>query len=519
MCGEGLKVRTALVSVYDKEGIVDFCRTLHQVGVEIISSGGTAEALKKARIPVKEISEITGFPEMLDGRVKTLHPIIHAGILARRTKEHLQQLENNNIKPIDLVVVNLYPFKETLQKTKNFYEIIEKIDIGGPSLVRGAAKNHEYVAVVVSPKQYDKVRNELIQNNAELSRNTLRELAMEAFAETAAYDALISQYFLAKFSLERMPIKFTPTFEKMYDCRYGENYQQKASFYKEPFAIETVVAAARQLNGKELSFNNIFDANAAIELVREFKEPAAAIIKHTNPCGVAVAAGIDKAFADAFACDKLSAFGGIIALNRPCDIKAAKQIISFFNEVVIAPAYDEKAFQELSKKKNLRVLELKGIGAVAGKKGLDFKKVAGGLLLQEKDSATLAKNSLKIVTKKHPNEHEMKSLEFAWVVAKHVKSNAIVLAKGTRTTGIGAGQTSRVDAVKIAIEKARKNAKGSVMASDAFFPFKDSVSIAAKAGITAIIQPGGSLKDADIIKEADKKKIAMVFTGIRHFKH
>ena len=514
-----MKIRRALVSVYDKEGIVDFCRTLHQIGVEIISSGGTAEALRKARVPVKEISEITDFPEMLDGRVKTLHPFIHAGILARRTPDHLQQLEKNGIKPIDLVVVNLYPFKETLEKTKNYDEIIEKIDIGGPSLVRGAAKNHEYVAIVVSPRQYDKVRTEIIQNNSELKKETLRNLASEAFAETAAYDAMISQYFLSKFELSSMPEKFTPTFEKMYDCRYGENYQQKASFYREPFATEAGVASARQLNGKELSFNNIFDANAAIDLVKEFREPAAVIIKHTNPCGVAVAATIDKAFGDAFACDKLSAFGGIIALNRPCDLKTAKQITSFFNEVVIAPAFDEKALEELIRKKNLRVLEMKGLGTIKEERGLDFKKVAGGLLLQEKDSATLDRNSLKIATKKQPDGNEMKSLEFAWIVAKHVKSNAIVLAKGTRTTGIGAGQTSRVDAVKIAIAKARKNAKGSVMASDAFFPFKDSVSIASKAGIASIIQPGGSLKDADVVREADKKKISMVFTGIRHFKH
>jgi phosphoribosylaminoimidazolecarboxamide formyltransferase/IMP cyclohydrolase len=514
-----LRVRRALVSVYDKEGIVEFCKTLHQLGVEIISSGGTAEALRKARVPVKEISEITGFPEMLDGRVKTLQPAIHAGILARRTPEHLQQLEKNNFKPIDLVVVNLYPFKETLEKTKNYDEIIEKIDIGGPSLVRGAAKNHEYVAVVVSPKQYEKVRSELIQNNAELGKETLRQLASDAFAETAAYDALISQYFLGKFLLERMPEKFTPTFEKMYDCRYGENYQQKASFYKEPFPTEEGVSSAKQLNGKELSFNNIFDANAAIGLVKEFGEPTAVIIKHTNPCGVAVAATISQAFADAFACDKLSAFGGIIALNRTCDLKTAKLITSFFNEVVIAPNYDEEATQELVKKKNLRVLELRGLSTNIEEKGLDFKKVAGGLLLQEKDSTTLDRSSLKTVTKRQPDKGQMQSLEFAWIVAKHVKSNAIVLAKGTRTTGIGAGQTSRVDAVKIAIEKARKSAKGSVMASDAFFPFKDSVSIAAKAGITAIIQPGGSLKDEAVIKEADKKKIVMLFTGIRHFKH
>jgi len=514
-----LKVRRALVSVYDKAGIVEFCKTLHQLGVEIISSGGTAETLRKARVPVREISEITGFPEMLDGRVKTLQPAIHAGILARRTPEHLQQLEKNNFRPIDLVVVNLYPFKETLGKTKNFEEIIEQIDVGGPSLVRGAAKNHQYVAVVVSPKQYEKVRSELIQNNAELSKITLRELASEAFAETAAYDALISQYFLAKFSLSSMPEKFTPTFEKMYDCRYGENYQQKASFYREPFAIESGIATAKQLNGKELSFNNIFDANAAIELVKEFREPCAAIIKHTNPCGVAVAASIDKAFGEAFACDKLSAFGGIIALNRACDLKTARQITSFFNEVIIAPAYEESALSELKKKKNLRVLELKGLGTNVEEKGLDFKKVAGGLLLQEKDATTLDRNSLKVVSKRQPEKGQIQGLEFAWIVAKHVKSNAIVLAKGTRTTGIGAGQTSRVDAVKIAIEKARKNAKGSVMASDAFFPFRDSVSIAAKAGITAIIQPGGSLKDADVVKEADRKKIAMLFTGIRHFKH
>lgn len=514
-----MKVRRALVSVYDKTGIVDFCRTLHQLGVEIISSGGTAEELRKARIPVKDISEITGFPEMLDGRVKTLHPLIHAGILAKRTPDHLQQLEKNTIKPIDLVIVNFYPFRETLSKTNDFNEIIEKIDIGGPSLVRGAAKNHEYVAVIVSPRQYDKVRNELIQNNADLEGKILKELASEAFAETAAYDALVSQYFLSKFELSSMPEKFTPTFEKMYDCRYGENYQQKASFYKEPFSVEKGISGTKQLNGKELSFNNIYDANAAVELVKEFSQTAAVIIKHTNPCGVAVADSLEKAFGEAFACDKLSAFGGIIALNRKCDLKTAKQITSFFNEVVIAPGYEKEALEELKKKKNLRVLEMEGLGSMSEEKGLDFKKVAGGLLLQEKDNITLDHNSIKIVTKKQPDKLHMESLEFAWIVAKHVKSNAIVLAKGKKTVGIGAGQTSRVDAVKIALEKARKNAKGSVLASDAFFPFKDSITLAAKAGIVSVIQPGGSLKDEDVVKEADKKKISMVFTGIRHFKH
>ncbi len=513
------RIKTALISVYDKTGVVEFAKLLHRLNVEIISSGGTAALLKKNKVPVKEISKLTGSPEMLDGRVKTLHPKIHAGILAKGTKEHAAELKKHKIPQIDLVVVNLYPFKDTVSKTDNLQKIIEEIDIGGVALLRGAAKNFERVTVVCSTKQYEKVSQELISSNGVVSNKTRQELAIEAFSLTAGYDSLISNFFWEKFAKSMFPQNFTPTFEKVQDLRYGENYQQKAALYREPLRPEPSVAYGKILQGKEMSFNNFLDAEAAVECVKEFSNPAVSIVKHTNPCGVAEAKTISQAFLDALECDKKSAFGGIIALNRACDAQTAREITSFFNEVVIAPSFDKNALELFSKKPNLRLLEVQGLGTEPSRQAHDFKKIVGGLLAQERNLSVLSKNQLKFVTKKNPSSTELESMLFAWKVSKHVKSNAIVLAEGTKTIGLSGGQTSRIDAVKIAIEKAGARAKGAILASDGFFPFPDSIEFAAGAGISCIIQPGGSVKDNDLISMADKKNISMVFTGVRNFKH
>jgi len=517
-----LKVRRALLSVTDKEGLAPFAKELYRLGVELIATGGTFKAIAAAKVPVKKIEDVTGFPEMLDGRVKTLHPRIHAGILADRSKKgHLDTLEKHGIQPIDLVVVNLYQFKETItKKGVSLKEAIENIDIGGPTMVRAAAKNFEGVAIVTSPGQYNKVVDELRKNSCSLSQRTREKLAAKAFEETAAYDTTVSHFVQNKFlGRQVFPEKLSLTFEKVQDLRYGENWHQKAAFYREPLARKASVASARQLQGKGLSFNNINDSNAAIELVKEFHDPSAVLIKHANPCGVASDKSLATAFERALACDKTSAFGSIIALNRKCDLATAKQITSFFNEVVIAPSFDKKALETLQKKKNLRVLLLPGLEKPHAMRGIDFKAVEGGALVQSLDSHRLKKADCKIVTKKQPSEQEMSDLLFAWSVAKFAKSNAIVLAKGNATVGVGAGQMSRIDSTEIAIKKSKGRHKGSVLASDAFFPFRDNVDVAAKAGITAIIQPGGSVKDAEVIKAADEHGIAMVFTGVRHFRH
>ncbi len=512
--------KLALVSVSDKTGLADFVKQLDELGFEIVSTGGTARAVEEAGVKVVSVEKLTGFPEILDGRVKTLHPKIHAGILADRSKkEHLEKLEEHGIQPIGLVVVNLYPFKETIANgSVSLKEAVEGIDIGGPSLVRAAAKNHESVAVVTSPGQYASVLEELRKNKGCISMQKRQELAARAFEMTAAYDATISSFLHNRFlPHEKFPLRETFTLEKVKELRYGENWHQKAALYKYPLASGLV--KAEQLNGKEMSFNNYNDANAALSLVQEFNEAGAVIIKHANPCGVAVAENISDAFKNALECDRTSAFGSVIALNRECDSATAMQVASFFNEVLIAPSFDETAMQVLKKKKNLRILEMPGLGEKHFGQSLSLKPICGGVLLQTPDEILLNESELKVVSKKKPSHQEMLDLKFAWAVAKHAKSNAIVLAKGLATVGIGAGQMSRIDSTEIAVKKSNGRCKDSVLASDSFFPFRDNVDLAAKSGITAIIQPGGSIQDKEVIKAANEHGIAMLFTGIRHFNH
>jgi phosphoribosylaminoimidazolecarboxamide formyltransferase/IMP cyclohydrolase len=536
-----VKVRRALISVSDKTGIVDFARELNKLEVEILSTGGTAKLLKDNNIPAKEVSEYTGFPEMLDGRVKTLHPKIHGGLLALRDNpKHMESLKEHDIGLIDMVVVNLYPFEKTTQKPNvTIEEVIENIDIGGPSMLRSAAKNHKDVAVICDPCHYSRVIDELKKNDGALSGDLMRELAVEVFALTSRYDNAIhnylKNYFKAQPESSGFPQELNLYFEKIQDLRYGENPHQKAAFYKERGKGRGLINL-KQLQGKELSFNNILDLNSAYELVREFSKPAAAVVKHNNPCGVAEDEALDKAYLAAYKCDPLSAFGGIVALNRKIDLKTAKVIAkSGFLECIIAPGFDKGVEDLFKDKKNLRLLELNELGpinpvrntkAIIGEDKIsngvnepELKRVSGGLLLQDRDLETLDVNNLKVATQKKPTKKELESLIFGWKVAKHVKSNAIVLTRGTKTVGIGAGQMSRVDSVKLAKIKAGNLSKNSYLASDAFFPKADAVIEAAKAGIKAIIQPGGSISDEEVIKACDKYKIAMVFTGIRHFKH
>ncbi len=517
-----VKVRRALISVSDKTGLVDFARELNKLEVEILSTGGTAKLLKDNNIPAKEVSEYTGFPEILDGRVKTLHPKIHGGLLALRDNpKHMESLKEHDIGLIDMVVVNLYPFEKTTQKPNvTIEEVIENIDIGGPSMLRSAAKNHKDVAVICDPRSYSRVIDELKKNDGGLSSDLMRELAIEVFVLTSHYDNTIhnylKNYFKNQLESSGFPQELNLYFEKIQDLRYGENPHQKAAFYKEKGKTRGLINL-KQLQGKELSFNNILDLNSAWELVREFSKPAAVIVKHNNPCGVAEDETLDKAFLAAYKCDSLSAFGGIVALNRKIDLKTAKVIAkSGFLECIIAPGFDKGVEDLFKDKKNLRLLELNELGPINEP---ELKRVSGGLLLQDKDLETLDINNLKVATIKKPTQKELESLIFGWKVAKHVKSNAIVLIRGTKTVGIGAGQMSRVDSVKIAKIKAGNLSKNSYLASDAFFPKADAVIEAAKAGVKAIIQPGGSISDAEIINACDKYKIAMVFTGIRHFRH
>lgn len=511
-----MKVKTALISVYDKTGVAEFAKELAKNGVKIISSGGTHKALSEAGIKCVKVEGVTGAPEMLDGRVKTLHQRIHAAILAKREPKHLKQLQEHEIEPIDLVVVNLYPFKETVSKKgASLEDAIENIDIGGPALIRGAAKNHECVGVVVQPVQYGKVMQELKGNGFSLSKDTLKELALEAFRHTAFYDSVVSHYLANKFNARGFPEKLALGFEKKTKLRYGENPHQEGILYADPLRAQGSVVDAVQLNGKDLSFNNTLDANSALEIVTDFTYPTVAIVKHNNPCGVASAKTISEAFAKALGCDKASAFGGVIAMNKACDLETARQVTSFFNEVVVAPSYEKNSLEELKKKQNLRVLELKGMQKNSNQ--LEFKQINGGLLVQEKDASE--SGEWRNVSGAKATKEEVSDLEFAWKVVKHVRSNAIVIAKDRATIGIGVGQTSRIDSTQNAIAKAGERAKGSVLASDGFFPFKDSIEVAAKAGVKAIVEPGGSIKDDGVIEEAKKQGIALFFTGERHFKH
>ncbi|KEO81546.1 bifunctional phosphoribosylaminoimidazolecarboxamide formyltransferase/IMP cyclohydrolase [Tumebacillus flagellatus] len=515
-------MKRALISVSDKTGVVELAQALAAHDVEIVSTGGTHKLLQEAGIPVTNISDVTGFPEIMDGRVKTLHPNIFGGLLAIRSNpEHMGAIEGLDIQPVDYVIVNLYPFKETISKPGvEFHDAIENIDIGGPSMLRAAAKNYQDVTVVVDAADYGLVI-EALQNGVELTREDKLKLATKVFRHTAAYDALISQY-LSNVTGEEFPEKLTLTYEKVQDLRYGENPHQKAAFYAEPGAALYTIAGAKQLHGKELSYNNINDANAALSIVHEFSEPAVVAIKHTNPCGVGVAETIYDAYMKAYEADPVSIFGGIIALNREVDAPTAEKMGELFLEIILAPSYTAEALEILTKKKNLRVMTV----AMTPQGGIEVLgaarttlKVQGGLLIQDLDTFALTEENVQVVTKRQPTPDEMKQLLFGWKVVKHVKSNAIVLANGDRTVGVGAGQMNRVGAAKIAIEQAGELAKGSVLASDAFFPMGDTVQAAAAAGVTAIIQPGGSIKDAESIAAADEAGIAMVFTGVRHFKH
>jgi len=508
-------IKTALISVSDKEGIVEFSKELSRLGVKIISTGNTAKLLEKNKIKVAHVSEITGFPEMMDGRVKSLHPNIFAGILAdRKSKKHLNELKRQKIGLIGMVVVNFYPFEETVRKTNKIKDVMENIDIGGPSLARAAAKNHQNVLVVTDPKDY----NEIIEKikNKKISDKDRQDLAAKAFSLTAHYDSLISWYFngLGK---NDYPQLLNLTFRKIQDLRYGENPHQSAAFYRDIFAEQGFVSTAMQLHGKELSYNNILDVDAAFELVKEFEKPSAAVIKHTNPSGVASAETIEEAYIKAHEADPKSAFGCIVALNRNCNLEIARHMKPLFIEAVICPKFEKDALELLKEKKNLRLLETGVIKKLKNK--FDLRKVTGGLLAQIDSCTELNEKSLKAVTKRKPTKEEIKSLIFGWKVNKHVKSNSVVFVKNDVTVGIGAGQMSRVDAVNLAIMKNSDKIKNSVMSSDAFFPFRDGVDQAAKAGVTAIIQPGGSIRDEEVIQAANDHNIAMVFTGIRLFKH
>ena len=525
-----VKVKRALISVSDKKGLEGFVKGLNSFGVEILSTGGTAKAIASLGIPVKQVSDYTGFPEMLDGRVKTLHPKIHGGLLAlRENPQHTGQLKEHGIGLIDMVVVNLYPFEKTIKKEGiKLEEAIENIDIGGPSMLRSGSKNFRSVAVICNPDRYTSVLDEMKKNKGSIGDETLERLAVEVFEHTSRYDAAIAKYLGDKFKRTEdrgqrtelgFPEKLNLELKKAQDLRYGENPHQKAAFYRDSGLDEPGVSSARQLHGKELSFNNIMDLNAAIEIVKEFSEPAVTIIKHTNPCGSATAGTLKKAFMDALNADRLSAFGCIVGLNKNVDVETAKAIIheADFVECIIAPAYDPKALEMLKTKKNLRLLEIPNFENKAGSTDLDMKKVVGGLLVQDRDIKDDVQ--IKVVTNKKPTKSQLESLIFGWKIAKHVKSNAIVLTKGTRTVGVGAGQMSRVESVIIAARKAGKLAKGSCLASDAFFPKEDGIQMAKKAGASAIIQPGGSVRDAEVIKAADKAGITMIFTGVRHFRH
>lgn len=512
-----MAIRRALISVSDKTGIIELAEGLAKAGVEIISTGGTKTLLENKGVPVIGISEVTGFPEILDGRVKTLHPAVHSGLLAvRDSEEHQAAMKELGLDYIDLVVVNLYPFAETIAKPNVSYEdAIENIDIGGPTMLRSAAKNHAFVTVVVDAADYATVLEE-IQADQDTTLATRKRLAAKVFRHTAAYDSLISQYLSVQVG-EEYPEKFTVTYEKVQDLRYGENPHQTAAFYKKPLAAGSSVTTAEQLHGKELSYNNINDANAAMQIVKEFTEPAVVAVKHMNPCGVGIGENIFDAYTKAYEADPTSIFGGIVAANREIDGATAAKLNEIFLEIVLAPGYSEEALTILKQKKNIRLLQTapEAVGAIER----FVTSVEGGALVQDSDRRQLSADDIKVVTDRQPTEEEMKQLLFAWKVVKHVKSNAIVLAKNNMTIGVGAGQMNRVGAAKIAIEQAGDLAVGGVLASDAFFPMSDTLELAAAAGITAIVQPGGSIKDEDSIRVANEKGIAMIFTGVRHFKH
>jgi phosphoribosylaminoimidazolecarboxamide formyltransferase / IMP cyclohydrolase len=518
-------IRRALVSVSDKTGLSEFCRLLESLGVELLSTGGTAAFLREHKIPVTDVSAYTGFPEILDGRVKTLHPKIHGGLLAMRDKpSHQQQMQEQNIQPIDMVIVNLYPFRETAAREgATYHEVIEQIDIGGPSMIRSAAKNHAGVAVVTDPRDYGRVADELKNRKGALTDETRFILAQKAFAATAAYDSAIASYFSertwspegAQKVSNTLPSMETLALEKVRDLRYGENPHQRGALYRTISGPLFGLAGAEILHGKELSYNNLLDSDGAWNLVLEFDKPAAAVIKHTNPCGTAQSDTLLDAYILARDTDPVSAYGSVVAFNRPVDAGSAAEINKTFVEVVLAPDFSADALKVLEQKKNIRLLKVKSDPPIT----LQHRQIGGGFLVQDKDTYYLRPEEYKIVTKRAPTQEEMEALQFGWKIVKHVKSNAIVFSDASRMLGIGAGQTSRVDAVKWGAMKATLPLQGSAMASDAFFPFPDGLLEAAKYGITAVIQPGGSMRDSEVIDAANGNNIAMVFTGIRHFKH
>jgi phosphoribosylaminoimidazolecarboxamide formyltransferase/IMP cyclohydrolase len=526
-----IRITRALLSVSDKAGLLELGQALARHGVELVSTGGTAKALREAGLEVRDISDLTGFPEMMGGRVKTLHPKVHGGLLGvRDNPEHAAAMADHGIAPIDLVVVNLYPFAETVGRGAARDEIIENIDIGGPSMVRSAAKNHAHVAIVTDPADYPELVRALDESDGTTSLELRRRLAAKAFSATAAYDAMISQWFAFADQGQMFPDTLALTANRREELRYGENPHQKAALYVPAGPHTRGIAQAEQVQGKELSYNNYNDADAALELVSEFcdGDPACVIVKHANPCGVASGATLLDAYREALACDPVSAFGGIVAVSRPLSLKDAEAITAIFTEVVIAPDADEGARAAFARKKNLRLL-LTGALPNPGRPGLALKSIAGGYLVQSRDNGRIGRDDLKLVTKRAPTEQELADCLFAWTVAKHVKSNAIVYAKGGATAGIGAGQMNRLESARIAAWKARDAAEkagwdeprtiGSAVASDAFFPFADGLLAAVEAGATAVIQPGGSIRDEEVIAAADEAGLAMLFTGMRHFRH
>jgi phosphoribosylaminoimidazolecarboxamide formyltransferase/IMP cyclohydrolase len=513
-----VRVRRALLSVSDKRGIIEFARGLAGLGIEIVSTGGTATTLESAGLAVRSVEDFTGFPEIMDGRVKTLHPRLYAGLLAVRSDQaHVDAAEEHEIEYVDLVCVNLYPFERSVARRLPEQEIIENIDIGGPTMIRAAAKNHAFAAVVTSPESYDAVLDELRSSDGKLSNPTRESLAAEAFAYTARYDTAVARWFAEK--SEDFPPLHVRAYEKVADLPYGENPHQRAAYYAQVGARMHVLSQIQQHHGKQLSFNNVLDLDAARSLVREFDEPACVIVKHNNPCGVALGSSAVEAYERAYATDPLSAFGGIIALNRPVDEATAQRLSEQFVEVVFAPAYDDAAIEILTRKPSIRILQdnERRNPLVAEP---DIKQVMGGLLVQDHDIENLDRTEMEVATGTEPSDAEWRDLLFAWRVCKHVRSNAIVLARDGATVGIGAGQMSRVDAVRLAVDKSRvESLQGAVLASDAFFPFSDGPEIAIGAGITAIIQPGGSRNDPEVREAADKAGVAMVFTSRRHFRH
>lgn len=516
-----MQVERALVSVSDKEGIADFAKGLSKLNVEILSTGGTASVLKKQNIDIKEVSDVTGFPEILDGRVKSLHPVIHAGILAKGdNKQHMDTLKNHDIKPIDMLVCNLYPFEKTIKKENvKLDETIENIDIGGPTLIRSAAKNFTDVIVVTGKDQYEKVLHDLREKGS-VNKRDRKRLAIEAFSHTAQYDSIISNYFRDRWTSEVLPENKTIPIRKIKEMRYGENPHLKGGFYKSlPETKEPCIVNAKKLQGKELSYNNILDGNAAIECIKEFTDPTCVIIKHVTPCGIASADNLLKAWKDAFSTDTYSPFGGIVCFNRKVEKEVAEELSDIFLELVIAPDFTEGAIEVFKEKKNLRLLKVKHLGKKVDRKGMVFRSVVGGFLSQERDTWISPKKDWKVVTKKKPSEKMIESMEFAVKCVKHVKSNSVVFVKDKQTVAIGGGQTARVDATWIATHKGKENIEGSILASDAFFPFRDGIDVAAEAGVKAIIQPGGSIRDEEVIKAADEHNIAMVFSGQRYFRH